>query len=322
MGYRRLALGDRYQIQALFQNGESIRGIATILGRSASTISREISRNRTKTTYFAQKAQRLTHFRRQSIGPKRKIAGGLEREVKKLIRKDWSPEQIVGRLRRGRRRCVCHETIYQYIYREKRAGGGLYLHLRRKRKRRWPREEIKRIQAGNSAIPGRIMIEDRPRIVDRRKRYGDIERDLIVDRKRAALLTLVDRATRRVIIRPVEKIDAKLVHKATVVALKSHKIKTITNDNGTEFARFKETEKTLGVPIYFTNPFSSWEKGTNENTNGLIRRYLPKGTPLGGITMSEAKKIQRKLNNRPRKCLGYRTPNEVYNQMTGCCVKT
>src|SRR6185437_9154862 len=223
--------------------------------------------------------------------------------IDQRLKQKWSPEQIVGRARLENRPIVGVETIYRYIYRDKVQGGDLWKHLRhtrKARKRRFPAPRWPK------SLP-RLSIEQLPQSINRRERIGDLERDLIVGaQRRGYLLTLVDRRTRFVRIEKLQRPSADAVHKATLQALKKLEVKSLTNDNGCEFIRYFETQKALGVPIYFTRPYASWERGTVENTNKLIRQYVPKQVNINEITHEQVKMVEMVLNHRPRKLLGFK----------------
>jgi IS30 family transposase len=312
--YKRLTREERYQIQALIKSGLSIRKTADTLGRAASTISREIHRNSSVRGYRPVMAHEQSLNRRTDVHPPLRIQGEIEARVRRLLLKKWSPEQISGRLRLKEHIRLAPETIYSYIYRDFKSGGSLHVNLRRNRKRR-------RSHAAGRAYKrcGRRLtyppISTRPSIVEARRRLGDYERDTVLGKFQGpVLLTIVDRASRLTFIGKVERIDAKLTDLKTVQLLKRNPVHTITNDNGPEFANYKVTSKKLKVPIYFNDPYSSWQRGTNENTNGLIRQFYPKGTDFTKISVNDIKKVQTLLNQRPRKCLGFQTPQEVHSQ--------
>lgn len=322
MRYNRLTREERYQIQALIKSGLSIRKAAATLSRSPSTISREIHRNSSISSYRPLVAHKLAFDRRSTVHPPLRIRGKLERKVINLLRKNWSPEQISGRLRIKEKVGIASETIYSYVYRDFKEGGSLFTHLRRGRKRR-------RTQAVGRAFKrcGKRLsyppISTRPTIVEKRKRLGDYERDTVLGKFQGpVLLTIVDRSSRRTFIGKVDRIDAKLTHLKTVQLLRRNPAKTITNDNGPEFADYKVTSKKLKVPIFFNDPYSSWQRGTNENTNGLIRQFYPKGTDFTKVSDKDIKKVEQLLNQRPRKCLGFLTPQEVQRRKVRYCTKS
>lgn len=314
--YSRLTLGERYQIAALRRSGMAFRQIGRQLNRNASTVLRELKRNGIEGGgYRALTADVFTGYRRRKVHPPFKITGALESKVREHIHSQWSPEQIAGRLDRSGTR-VSSETIYKFIYRDAQIGGLLWTNLRRHRSRRRSHQVTKNFKKSGQRTD-KTWIDDRPAIVERRIRLGDIERDIVLGKERMkgpALLTCVDRVSKRTWIAKVEKVSAVLVHQATVEVLKRTPVHTITNDNGNEFSLDKKTTETLGAPVYFNHPYSSWQRGTNENTNGLIRQYFPKGYNFRNTTEADIRKIEILLNHRPRKRLGYRTPIEVHNR--------
>ena len=316
--YKRLTLEERYQIQALKKSKLSYRKIAQQLNRCHSTILREINNNSTSHGYYLPKpANDKVLGRRKGIGPECKIKGWLEDCIRDQLKsQQWSPEQISGRLKRGRsKRGISHESIYRFIFKDYEEGGCLYQHLRRKRKKRRTRKETRSIKTLGYRRNVR-SIEDRPSIVDKRVRFADFERDTIKNKNNIGpgLLTIVDRVSRKTKIAKVKRVGDKWVTRATLRLLRHSKVNTITNDNGMEFSSIKVIEKKLKTKIYFNHPHASHERGTNENTNGLIRQYFPRGTDFNLVSHKEVKRVENLLNNRPRKCLGYRTPLEVHRE--------
>lgn len=310
MVYRRLTSKDRCQIEALRRNGFGIRKIAKQLGCSPSTISREISCS--SKNYSAENAARAAFGRlRSRKAGKFRVSGKLASVIRRKLLADWSPEQIVGFLRLSGKLTVSFQTIYNYIERDKLKGGRLAAHLRILRKQRKDRKKPN-WHPFSEGISNRKRITERPKIVERRIRLGDIERDTVFGSHNGPLLlTMVDRKSRYVRIAWIPKKCSELIHQATVSALKNKNIKTITNDNGTEFARHQKTSQELKVPIFFSRAYASWERGTNENTNGLIRQYFPRKKTIAYMTPGQVRALERKLNSRPRKCLGFRTPIEI-----------
>jgi transposase, IS30 family len=312
MSYQKLTLEERYQIMALNKSKISVREMASILGRHPSTISRELRRNSeyTRNNYRAGIAHKKYLKRRSVIHRPLKIQGELATEIFHYLSMQWSPEQISGRLKR-RGTEICHETIYRHIFKNYQFGGRIYQNLRRGRKRRRS-HKVSRIY--KSARKNRDInpISKRPKIVEQRKRIGDFERDTVQGKfKGPVLLTIVDRVSRITKIKKLPWLNSEATHEATIQLLKDLPVKTITNDNGSEFSAHKETATALNTKIFFNDPYASWQRGTNENTNGLIRQYYPKGTDFNLVSDEDVKKLEGLLNNRPRKTLGYRTPNEV-----------
>jgi IS30 family transposase len=317
--YRQLTYEDRVYIDVLNFQRKSRREIADSLRVNRSTITREFQRGCSSKggwghcyrAELAEKAKRMAAARR---GRPSKIHGELEKYITERLKLKWSPEQISGRLTLEGKTKISYETIYGFIKRDRDEGGQLYLNLRHGRRRRKKRFSIPRIRAD---ILNRKKIEDRPVVINKRERIGDWERDLVFgNSKRAAILTAVDRKSLLTVIRKVENKSPSEISRVTAEIFGSgiFACHSITNDNGFEF-RFHERESlTLGVPIYFTNPYSSWEKGTNENTNGLIRQYFTHQTNMEEFTNENAKEIEEALNTRPRKKLGFRTPKEFTTQ--------
>ena len=232
--------------------------------------------------------------------------------IKSKLKEDWSPEQIAGRMKIDNGLSICHETIYRYIYYNKLRGGRLYKHLRHKNKKYHNRSNA---YQRRGIIIDRISIDKRPKIVEKKNRIGDFEIDTVIGRHHVgALVTVVDRKSKFAIIRKVASKQAKEVTKALIDMLQPLKpiTKTITSDNGKEFAYHKEVSEALDANFYFAHPYSSWERGLNEHTNGLIRQYLPKKTEFTQVSKEEIITIQDKLNHRPRKILDYRTPYEIF----------
>jgi len=312
--YHRLTHEERYQIEALVKSGATIRAIGRLLKRDPGAISRELRRNRAGKNYLAHVAGCRTRTRRKHVGPRPKVAGALGLLVEEKLAVDWSPEQISGRFERQGVAQISHETIYKFIYADFRSGGKLWKSLRRRHRLRRTRFSTRKEQNQGKRL-NRTWIDDRPKIVERRERLGDFERDTVEGKRSGSLLvTMVDRKSRLSRIRWIDKKSAIKAHQATLSGLKDLDVKTITNDNGAEFADHEITADDLGVKIYFSHPYASWQRGTNENTNGLIRQYFPKGTEP---TEELAEKIETLLNERPRKCLGFKTPNEVHQVKSG-----
>jgi transposase, IS30 family len=313
--YRHLTKEDRYHIKAQWDAGKTVSRIAEKLDCDKSTISRELRRNKGKRGYRPQQAHRMARERWKGAEKAVKMTPELIEVIEERLRRKWSPEQICGRLKREGKATVSHERIYQHVLADKRNGGELWRCLRwsqRRRRKRYGRADCR------GEIPGRVSIEKRGRKANKRKRVGHLERDLVIGKNhRGALLTIVDRKSRLTLAARVKGKTAKEVHAATVKVLGPIRraLKTITNDNGKEFASHKKTAKELKVKIYFSHPYSSWERGTNENTNGLLRQYFPKKTTdFTKVAPREVSRVVSELNSRPRKRLGFRTPIEVFQK--------
>ncbi|CAM3775729.1 IS30 family transposase [Xenorhabdus thuongxuanensis] len=312
MAYTQLTEIERYQIFSLKEAGFTQRFIATSLSRNPSTISREVRRNWAAPKYCPKQAQLKALERRHSSEKAVKVTPEITRWIKQLIWQDLSPEQAVGYLKREKKISLHHETVYRLIYTDKINGGNLWQHLRIARKsyrKRYGSHERR------GKIKNRISIDNRPQIVDKKQRIGDWEGDTIVGKDhKSALLTLVERKSLFTIIIKLEDKTVAGVAKAATRNL-SHikqKIKTITVDNGLEFAEHELISKNLEAKIYFAHPYSPWERGINENTNGLIRDDFPKGTDFNQVSEREINLVANRLNKRPRKTRDYKTPNELF----------
>ena len=310
MNYQQLTREQRYQIYALLKAGHTQSQIALIVACHKSTISRELSRNRGCKGYRPLQAQMLAQGRRYKSHPRR-ISEVTWLLVEHLLRQQWSPEQIAGRLKLEQRPTVSHERIYLYIYADKQRGGLLYRHLRSQKKQR------KRYggHARRAQIPNRISIEQRPAIVANKQRIGDWEADTLIGaRHRGAILNYTERKSKLTLLRKLETKGAKQVKHNSIELLTpcADQVYTITVDNGKEFSDHRDIAAALQTKIYFAHPYASWERGLNENTNGLIRQYFPKKSDFNKITEEDVQFVAARLNNRPRKTLGYRTPNEVF----------
>ena len=310
MNYTQLTQEERYQIYALKKAGHIQAEIARVIGRNPGTISRELRRNRGLRGYRPDQAHNLALMRRQDkIQPR--LSEHIWQQVEALIREEWSPQQIVGRVAMEQGVSISHEWIYQYVYADQRSGGDLYRFLRCQKLRRKRYGSYDR----RGCIPNQVSIDDRPAIVDSKRRFGDWEGDTVIGKgHRGALVTLVERKSLYTVIRAVLYKTAEAVRNAVVDGLTPYidRVHTITYDNGREFADHEGMASDLEARIYFAHPYASWERGLNENTNGLIRQYFPKDRDLTTVTKCEIENAMDKLNHRPRKSLGYRTPYEVF----------
>ncbi|MCK4980925.1 MAG: IS30 family transposase [Candidatus Delongbacteria bacterium] len=288
----------------------SLSEIALKLGFDKSTISREIKRNSHNGKYYPVKAHKLTK-KRQSEAPKnKKITRSMEDTIKELTEEDWSPEQISAWCKKERLEMLSHEMIYQYIYNDERNGGKLYTHLRHSRKRR-KKYGSKRL----SNIKNKRRIADRPKIVEDKTRIGDWEIDTVVGAKHeGSILTIVDRVAKFLLSKQFDYNTAENVKVATIELLKpfKDKVQTITSDNGSEFTYHEDIARELECGFYFADPYSSWQRGLNENTNGLLRQYFPKGISLKNIPDEKLQKAVDRINSRPRKTLNYKTPEAIF----------
>lgn len=312
--YRRLTEDDRIEIYAALKAGESQVAISRALGVDKSTISRELRRNAGPRGYRARQAHGFS-IDRQARRHRKRVSMGQWRVVEAGLRQDWSPEQICGVMRLKGLRPVSHERIYQHIYADKRAGGTLHTHLRCQKQRRKRRGVFNR----RGQIKDRVWISERPNIVEARARIGDWEVDTIVGHKeKAALITLTERKSRLCRAVKVHDRKADTASKAirkTLMPLRG-KVHTLTYDNGPEFSHHQAINRALGSKSYFAHPYHSWERGANENMNGLLRQYFPKGRSMARLTQAHIHAATERLNNRPRKCLGYKTPNQVFKDET------
>ena len=308
--YTQLTEIERYQIWIGLSLGNTQAKIAECLHVHKSTICREIKRNSGQRGYRPKRAHELCLARRQSNNAA-KLDHDLWQTVESLIRKDWSPQQVSEWLKRNTTYSISHESIYQYVYEDQRTGGNLVKHLRcqKKRKKRYGKVDRR------GQLKDRRSIEERPSIVDERVRIGDWEADTVAGHQTGArLVTLTERKSRYTLIGLAKD---KSAHNVTMTILKMlkghhHKTHTITYDNGKEFAGHKTIEKQTGSKAYFAHPYHSWERGLNENTNGLIRQYFPKGSDFNKLNPAQIKAVQDKLNQRPRRCLDYETPESIY----------
>lgn len=310
--YKQLTLKERYHIQALIKVGYKQKEIAKEVGCSKSTISRELKRNSNPNGYKAESAEVATKQRHKSKPKDKAITKNIEKYIRKHLKLDWSPEQISGRMAKETDYKVSHETIYKYIYDNKSKNGKLYKNLRHKNKKYHKRGSQ---NSEKGVLKDRVMIEKRPKIVDKKVRFGDLEIDTVIGKEhRGALVTVVDRKSKFALIKRVNTKSSTEVKQALIDIIRPIKsmIHTITSDNGKEFAQHKEIAKELGIDYYFANPYHSWERGLNEHTNGLIRQYLPKGSEFTNVSKEQIATIQNRLNHRPRKSLGYKTPYEVF----------
>lgn len=312
--YKHLTQAQRYQISALLKTGISQSHIARIVEVDKSTINRELKRNKGKRGYRPKQANTFACARKAKNS--KTITDLAWSYIEELLKRKYSPEQITGRLRYlGWKDVPSHERIYQYIYAQKKAGADLYKHLRCQktyRKRGYANHDRR------GQLSEREGIEHRPYAANNRQRLGDYEGDTMVGKgHKGVLVTLVERKTRETKIKALPNRKAHNVLKACIALLSCEKPLSITFDNGKEFAYHQQIAAQLNTHIYFARPYHSWERGTNENTNGLIRQFLPKSMPLDNVSDEFIRAIENNLNNRPRKILGYQTPLEVKSSF-GC----
>ena len=316
MNYTHLSREERYQICLMKRQGHTCTHIALELGRHRSSIAREIKRNASLRGYRANAADVMANARQSQRRNAKQFTEQHWAVIEALIRQEVSPEQITNRVLIEQGFGISHETIYQRILRDKQVQGDLAKYLRCQKPRQKPRR--KRYGSGRErrgSIKGRVCIEQRPVVVDQKSRIGDIEGDTMMGKNnQGAIVTLVDRNSRYTFARQVNFKTADLVGQAVIDLLRPHKktCHTITFDNGKEFADHAFIGKCLDAEIYFAHPYCSWERGLNENTNGLLRQYFAKSVSLRDVSQIDVDDAVYKLNHRPRKCLGYRTPHEVF----------
>lgn len=317
MKYKQLTAAQRGVIEGLLHTHCTLKEIAKILGVSSSTVSREIKKRKTPKGYLADIAQLDYKRRRRKCRQKRKMDySPRQKYVCKKLQQGWSPEQISGRLKLEEKDdlYVCPESIYQWLYENDWAKEeNLYQYLRLGRKKR-------KKQTGRSVhrckIPNRVSIDDRPEIVDQRTELGHWEGDSVVYPDKYAINTLNDLYAGLVRFTKLKRKTAELTAQAIVKRLKKTGGKTLTLDNGMEFTDHEKVTRATGVSVFFADPYASWQRGSNENTNMLLRGYLPKRCDISDLSQEELDDIAEELNNRPRKRLGFRTPNEVYYEIS------
>lgn len=316
-----LTYEERCQIYGHIASGKSMRAIGLLLERDHSTIVREVNRNKRGEAYDFKEANDSAIERRflaSSRGVKMTEANiSLIKDF--LLDTQLSPEQLSGRLKEKHSIHISHETIYKFIWKDKAQGGDLFKNLRHRAKKYNKR---KGKLAGRGLIPNRVDISERPAIVEKKERFGDFELDTIVGANhQGAIVSIVDRATKCVFLRLLPNYTAELVKEALCSTLlplgKKGLVKTLTSDNGKEFAAHEKVVEAIGGDFYFATPYHSWERGLNEHTNGLVRQYFPKKTDFATITHEQVAEVERRLNNRPRKILNFSTPTEVFLELTG-----
>ncbi len=317
MPYKQLDFAQRCKIAAFWKAGYQQKDIAKEIGVSPSTVSRELKRNRRwNGVYCPDQAAAAYQLRRKNSKKPIKFTEAIRQLVTEKIQLEWSPEQICGYGKLHGLFDISHERIYQYILADKVSGGKLYLHLRCGKK-------MYRKRYGSPkrtySIKNRVFINERPVEVDQKSRLGDWEIDTIVGKgHRDAIVTIVERLSKKTVIGRVTTKKAHEVATEVITLLLPLKpfVLTITSDNGIEFSQHALIAKDLETSIYFAHPYHSWERGLNENTNGLIRQYISKGSSFAELTIEQIKEIEHRLNSRPRKSLGYATPDEVFFRHT------
>lgn len=308
---------QRYTIEVMLRQGFNYSEIADSIGVHRSTVGREIKRNCDKRSmeYRHDLAQRK-YATRQKNKPKHiRFTPLVKQDIEKLLKEDYSPEQVVGQLKKLGKATVSHERIYQYVWEDKHKGGSLHKHLRNQGRRYRKRGNAK---DNRGIIKNRVSIDKRPEIVEQRSRFGDLEVDLIIGKKhKQAILTICDRASGMLKMRKVKSKQSQEVGQAMIEELQDWLpyIKTITADNGKEFADHQRVAESLGIDYYFAHPYHSWERGANENLNGLIRQYFKKSSDFSSLTHKEIKTVEHKINLRPRKRFNFENPIFVMDKL-------
>jgi IS30 family transposase len=303
-------------LAALRRQGYNKSQIARQLGRHRSTVGRELGRNSTRADgrYRASTAQERTQGRRSRSRRNQRFSAEDFATVDELLCRQWSPEQVSGHLARSGLLLISHETIYRHVWRDKKEGGLLYTHLRGARKQRRKRY---RTYDSRGRLAGKRLISERPAAVEMRRQVGHWEIDTVMGTgSKDCIVSLVERKTGLLLIGKLKDRTTASLNRRVIRLIQRHKgaFKTITSDNGTEFHDYHRIEERTQATFYFATPYHSWERGSNENANGLVRQYLPKGTGMAGLSQQLCNAIAQKLNTRPRKRLGFKTPLECYNE--------
>ena len=309
--------GQRYAIESMLKQGYTQKEISIVIEKDKSVVSREIKRNKDQRNgiYGADLAQRKYETRKQDKPKAIRFTEKIKKNVESKLGKKWSPEQISSTMTIECGHTVSHERIYQHIIEDKKKGGKLYKNLRRRKKYKNRIGDMD----NRGKIKNQKSIKERPVEVEEKTRVGDFEVDLVMGANhKGALVTINDRKSGYAKIKLVKSKDSKKVAKAIIQALMPYKnhLHTITSDNGKEFSEHQYISEKLGIEFYFAEPYSSWQRGANENLNGLIRQYFPKKTSFEEMSWREIKKVENELNKRPRKRLNYKTPKEEFNLLT------
>lgn len=313
MIYKHLSYEQRVEIRALQKADLNQGQIAKLIGVDKTTISRELKRNTGLKGYRPKQAHQRTLTRKQNARKHIRLTDEIIIYIKIFVGLDWSPEQISNWLRKNDFPFVSHETIYQFIIDDQKNGGLLYKHLRQGRRKR--RKRI-RTNDRRGQIPNRVSIDQRPDLINNKERIGDWEIDTIIgNNHKGAIVTAVERKTKFSCMKQVPKKEAALVASALIEMLKPYEplVLSLTSDNGKEFSFHEKIAKELQLDFYFAHPYSSWERGLNENTNGLIRQYFPKKTSFINLDQDRLMEVQYKLNQRPRKSLDFETPESLFS---------
>jgi transposase, IS30 family len=311
-----LTIGQRYEIATLRNQNFSQSQIANSIGKDKSVISRELKRNcdARNGLYKAELAQKKANLRHEDKPKKVYFTAGVRAFVIKHLEQEYSPEQIAGYAEKEKKNCVSIERIYQFVWEDKKQGGSYYKHLRTQGKKYRKRGQAK---DKRGQIVDRVDISQRPAIVEQKVRIGDLEMDLVIGKDHdGALLTINDRAAGVLKMAKIGSKEATVVEAKAIELLEDWQpfLHTITTDNGKEFSNHKLIAQTLSIDFFFARPYHSWERGANENLNGLIRQYFPKKSDFNLITEQQVNDVIHKLNNRPRKRFGFKTPNEIFSQ--------
>ena len=314
--YTQLTLEERYHIQVMRKQGKSLRSIAIGMGRSHSTLSRELRRNQGGRGYRHKQADRLAFQRHRNKAKAKKLTQETQDYIQEKIRLRWSPEQVCGRLLNERNLSLSPETLYRYLLKDQQRGGDLSSFLRHRNKP-YRKRYAKRDKRGK--IPNRIDISERPEVVGSRTRLGDWEADLVLGKQhQGAIVTLAERRSRIYLALPIARKTVTLTNQAILALLKPLKpfVHTITFDNGLEFAKHETVARDLDCKTFFAKPYHSWERGLNENFNGLLRQYFPKSLSFKGLETKRVLEAVEQINQRPRKCLNFYSPYEVFERLS------
>ena len=308
---------QRYTICCMLKQGYKQVEIALAIGKDKTVVSKEIKRNSDKRNgvYKYELAQKKYTIRQKEKPKRKRFTKEIQQAIELLLRDDYSPEQVVGTLKKKGEATVSIECIYQHIWKDKKHHGDLHTHLRRQGRKYRKRGASK---DSRGVIKGRISIDKRPIVVEKRARFGDLEVDLIIGKNHnQAILTINDRTSGLLKMKKIASKQAGVVTEAITELLEDWKpyLHTITADNGKEFAGHQKVAESLNIDYFFANPYCSWERGSNENLNGLIRQYFKKGSDFTNITEKRIKEVETKLNNRPRKRYNYENPIFVMEQL-------
>ena len=317
--YKHLTKEQRYTISACLRKKMSVSDIAKFIDVSKSTVSREIKRNLNMYRHYVWiDAQQFSDMRKHIPRRTRRMTKDLWGEIVPFLKRHWSPETIVGVMRRNGRDCVSAEWIYHFVRLDRERGGRLYTYLPHHLKHR------RRPVSARLPIRDRVSIDERPAVVDAKARFGDWEMDTIVGKDgKGAIVTLVERTTKKMLMAKSPKgKNAKAIARLVVQMLRpfEHHVLSITTDNGTEFAEHKYIAKKLNTKVYFAHPYSSWEKGLIENTNKLVRQYIPNGTDFSSLSDDYILHVQTEINLRPRKLLNFSSPKQKFLLSLHNCV--